>query len=143
MLTGGSLRWMLGRRLLGTGSQVTVAGLPAGAQRIRLVARDRFGRTASASVLVRLGASRPVFLTLRIPAKISRHARSLRLTIASSVPARLVIRGAGSRAQQFAVGRASRRVFVHVRPGASALRLSLSLSAAGRSTSTTELVTRK
>ncbi len=133
---------MLGRRLLGTGTQISIADLPAGRQRIRLIARDRFGRTASASVLVRLRASRPVFIALRVPGRIGRHTRSLRLHVTSSLPARLVIRGAGSRAQRFAAGPASRSVVVRVRPGRSTLRLSLSLSAAGLSTSTIALVTR-
>jgi hypothetical protein len=66
MLTGRQLRWMLGR-LLGTGAQITLTGLPAGTRRIDLFARDSAGRLGRASLTVRLKAARPLFLTLSAP----------------------------------------------------------------------------
>jgi hypothetical protein len=130
-LTGKRLRWMLGRRLLGTGAQITVSGLPGGRRRIKLIARDRFGRRATAAVVVRLRATLPLFLKLQAPRTAGRKARSLRLTVSSSVPATLVVRIAGRRAQRFAVGRETRRLKVLVNRGSTTLILTLSLQAGG------------
>jgi hypothetical protein len=133
LLTGHQLRWMLGRRLLGTGSRITVSGLPAGVRRISLVGRDRFGRTGAASVVVRLRASRPLFLELKAPRTLRRTARSLRLTLSSSLAATLAVRVAGLRPQRFAIGRRARRLAVHVARGRTPLTLRLSLEAGGLS----------
>lgn len=137
MLTGPQLRWMLGRRLLGTGSQITVSGLPAGARQIELVARDRVGRTAMASLVVRLLATRPLFLTLQAPRKLGRKTRSLRLTVSSSLDATLTVQVAGLRPQRFAVGRRARHLTVHILRGSKTLSLRLSLGAAGLTRTTT------
>jgi hypothetical protein len=131
LLTGHQLRWMLGRRLLGTGSQITVSGLPAGVRQIELVARDGIGRTAVASLVVRLRATRPLFLALQAPRKLGRTARSLRLTVSSSLDATLVVRVASLRPQRFAVGRRTRHLTVHILRGHHLLSLRLSLSAGG------------
>jgi hypothetical protein len=131
LLAGHQLRWTLGRRLLGTGSQITVSGLPAGVRRIDLVARDRFGRTGVASLVVRLRAARPLFLTLQAPRALGRRARSLRLTVSSSLDATLVVRVAGLRPQRFAVGRRTRHLTVHILRSRNLLSLRLSLSAGG------------
>jgi hypothetical protein len=130
-LAGGQLRWMLGRRLLGTGSRITVTGLPAGMRRIDLVARDRVGRTGVVSLIVGLRATRPLFLKLQAPRKLGRKARSLRLTVSSSLAATLVVRVAGLRPQRFAVGRRTRHLTVHILRGRKLLSLRLSLSAGG------------
>jgi hypothetical protein len=129
MLTGRRLRWMLGSRLLGTGAQITVSGLPAGRQRIVLRAVDSAGRVGRASLLVELKATRPLFLTLRSPGKIARRARSLRLAVTSSIPATLVVRIAGLRPQAFAVNRKTRIVTVRLPQGMKPLVLQLALSA--------------
>jgi hypothetical protein len=131
LLSGHQLRWMLGRRLLGTGAQISVSGLPAGAHRISLVARDRAGRAATDSIVVGLRATRPLFLELQAPRRLGRKARSLRLTVSSSLGAKLVVRGAGRPAQRFAVGRHARRLSVRVVRGRKRLSLRLSLSAGG------------
>src|SRR5207302_2944857 len=86
MLTGRHLRWMLGRRLLGTGAQITVTGLPAGRRRIELIATDAAGRRGRASLYVGLRAARPLFLVLATRHTARRTARTLRLRIASSLP---------------------------------------------------------
>lgn len=135
MLTGRRLRWMLGRRLLGTGTRITVSGLPAGRRRITLLARDRIGRTAAASIVIRLRAARPVFLALRAPRKLARKVRSVRLAVSSSLDATLVVRIAGLRAQRFKVGRRTRHVTVHIRRGSKTLNMRLTLGA-GRLTRT-------
>jgi hypothetical protein len=131
MLTGRRLRWMLGHRLLGTGARITVTGLPAGRHRIVLVATDRSGRSGRASVEVVLRGSRPVFIALSAPRSAKRKARSLRLKVASSLPATLVVQVPGLRAQRFAVGRSIRHLNVRIRRGRATLELKLSLGAAG------------
>ncbi len=130
-ITGRRLRWTLGRRLLGTGSRITVSGLPAGLRRITLVARDRFGRTGRASVVVRLRAARPLFLTLRGPRKLRRSARSLQLTVSSSLVASLAVRVPGLRAQRFIVSRRTRRLRVHTPRGRRRLTVRLTLASGG------------
>jgi hypothetical protein len=132
LLTGRQLRWLLGRRLLGAGAQISVAGLPAGRHRIDLVARDRDGRTSRASVQVNLGAARPLFLILRAPAVVPRTAHSVPLTVASSLDATLVVRVSGLRSERFAVDRRTRRMTVRIRRGRKALRLQLLLSSGGQ-----------
>jgi hypothetical protein len=131
MLTGRRLRWMLGRRLLGTGAQITVSGLPAGAHRIDLVARDGFGRRGVASIAVQLRASKPLFLKLQAPRSVGRKAKSVRLTVSSSLDATLLVRVGGLRAQRFTVARRTRQLRVHVLPGGKPVSLRLSLSAGG------------
>jgi hypothetical protein len=143
MLGGSRMRWMLGRRVLGTGASVTVSGLPAGTRRIGLVARDDSGRSAVTSVVVRLLAARPLFLTLLAPRSAAPRARSLHLTVASSVAATLLVRVAGLRAQRFAVGRRARRVAVGIRPGRAPLRLGVSLVAGGLTRTAVLSVTRR
>ena len=77
MLSGKRLRWLLRGRLLDTGSEITATGLPAGRHRITLVATDRFGRRGSASIVVILSATRPVFIVLRVPRSVGRTARAV------------------------------------------------------------------
>jgi hypothetical protein len=133
LLTGRHLRWMLGRRVLGTGSQVTVTGLPAGRQRIDLIAIDSAGRQARASLHVGLRAARPLFLALATRARVGRGARTLRLTVESSLAATLTIRTAGLKPQRFKVGTRTSHLRVRFRPGRGLLKLQMSLSASGLS----------
>lgn len=131
-LTGRHLRWMLGRRLLGTGAQITAMALPAGRDRINLQARDRNGRVARASVVVRLGAARPLFLKLQTPRSVRRAARSLRIRMSSSMPARLIVQVPGLRPQRFSVDRRARGLTLRIRPGRKAVSLRLVLAAGGK-----------
>jgi hypothetical protein len=128
-LTGTRLRWFAGSRLIGTGEQISPSGLPPGMQRIRLLARDARGRTASASLVIAVHGARPLFLLLHAPRHLSAHAPSLRLRVASSLPATLTAAG-----QRFAVGRKARAISVRVRPGGHTLRLNLRLTAYGQAT---------
>lgn len=126
-LTGKRLRWLIGRRVVGTGKRITATNLPSGRQRITLVATDAYGRAGRASIVVGLRATRPLFLTLRAPRRLGRKARSLRLTVASSATAAFVVRIAGHKAQRFEVGRRARRLRVKVSTGRATLALHLSL----------------
>jgi hypothetical protein len=131
MLAGGRLRWLLGRRLLGSGARITVTGLTAGRHVIDLVATDRFGRRGRAAVTVVMRAARPVFIVLSTPHRVGPTARSLRVMVGSSQPATLTVRTRGESAQRFAVGRAKKRLRIRIRRGHSTLGLNLSLSAGG------------
>jgi hypothetical protein len=143
VLAGGHLRWMLGRRRLGIGAQTTVTGLPPGVHRIDLLARDSTGRVGRASVIVRLDAARPLFLTLTTPRSVRRSARSLRFAVSSSLPATLIVQAPGLRSQRFSVGRRTRRLIVRIHSGRKALSLRLILSAARKRNVQVRLVARR
>jgi hypothetical protein len=143
VLAGGRLRWMLGRRRLGTGAQITATGLPPGVHRIDLVARDSTGRVGRASVIVRLDAARPLFLKLTTPRSVRRSARSLRFTVSSSLAATLIVQAPGLRAQRFSVGRRTRRLTVRIHSGGKALSLRLVLTAARKRNVQVRLVGRR
>ena len=131
VLSGKRLRWLLGGRLLGTGSEITATGLPAGRHRITLVATDRFGRRGSASIAVILSATRPVFIVLRVPRSVGRTARVVRVTIASSLSTTLTVHAPGLHLQRFTVGRSARRLKVRIRRGRATLALKLALGPRG------------
>jgi hypothetical protein len=125
-LHGAHLRWFAGRRALGRGEHVT-ATPPVGTRRIRLVATDSRGRSATATLRLQVAAAIPHFQVLKAPAKVGRHARSLLLRVSADQPALLRIG-----AQRFAVGTHIRRIRVRVRPGTKALALPTVLSAHGK-----------
>ena len=126
-LTGRSLRWYVGRRAVARGALASVRMLTPGLHRVRLVARDRYGRTGETSTSVRI-AGGPVSLTvLGAPRQISRRARSVRLRVAASWP---TIARVGS--QRFQVGTRTRSIKVQVKPGRTALHIVLRLGGGKR-----------
>jgi hypothetical protein len=127
VIGGHRLRWMLGPRLLGRGAKVTVTGLPAGKPRIDLIATDTSGRTAKSSVRVNVRAVRPLFLILHAPRRASSKARSIKLGVASSLPAKLIAGTAGRRSQLFAVDRRLRTLKIAISPGRRTLTVKLKL----------------
>jgi hypothetical protein len=141
-LTGKRLRWFIGRVRIGTGTTTAPAGLPAGRHRVRLVARDRFGRVGRAAITVRLTAARPGFLVLSAPKSVARSARRVSVKVSSSLRARLTVRG-GRGKQRFLVSRKARTLRVRVKPGRKPLTLRLTLAAGGRSTPATVSVARR
>jgi hypothetical protein len=142
-LVGKRLRWLLGKQLLGTGTQISATGLRPGRDRIVLAARDRFGRVSRASVLVTVPAARPLFLILSAPKRVKRSARSLRLKVESSLSAQLAVRAsAHGKPQRFAVYRRVRKLRVRIHKGSKRLKLRLSLTA-GRLTRTVSLSVRR
>ena len=86
-LEGSRLTWSAGGRVLGHGESIAAAGLPAGARRITLIARDRFGRSGRASVGVRVRAATP-FLTVRRGAAQARTPRAVGEAARGGVSAR-------------------------------------------------------
>jgi hypothetical protein len=144
LLGGKRLRWFLGARLLGTGAQISPTALPAGRRRVVLVARDRFGRTGRASVLVTLRAARPLFLVLSAPKRVKPSARSMKLKVRSSLDAQLGVRTAArGKAQRFAVSRRLRTLRIRISKGSKSLELHLALSAGGLTRTATVSVPRR
>jgi len=137
-LDGRRMEWRAGRRLLGHGLRLSAARLPAGTTRITLRARDRLGRTARASVRVRVLAATPHLLSLKAPASVARGARSVALRVATTIPATLSIAG-----RRYAVGRSARRLRVALRPGRGDARLRLRISAGGRTSAATLVIPRR
>jgi Concanavalin A-like lectin/glucanases superfamily len=138
LLRGASLRWFVGKRLLGSGENVTATGLPPGRDVIRVLARDGRGRTASATVPVIVKAVRPFFLTLNAPARLTRTARSVSLRVATNVEATLKVSD-----QAFSVGRRPKTISVHITPGRGSLKLALRLSSHGNTASGSLLIPRR
>lgn len=122
-LRGRALSWYDGARLLGHGAQFTASGaLAPGRRRLRLVARDRFGRAAARSVVIRVLPSTPRVVFLRAPRRIGRRARVVAMRLATAGPVTVSLGRA-----RFAAGRRPRRLLIPVRPGARALTLPLLL----------------
>jgi sugar lactone lactonase YvrE len=136
-LTGRSLRWYAGRRLLGRGELLTVHGLPAGTTAIRLVATDAHGRSARTLLPLKVLAVRPTFLVARAPMRLAPSARRVRIVVASNVPA--VLRIAGRR---YAVDRTPRALTIAITRGRTPLRLAYSLSSHGAVTRGTYIAAR-
>lgn len=87
-----ALTWFDGRRRLGRGRSIS-AQISPGRRTVRLVARDRLGRSSSATVRVRVPFP-PIEVTrLQVPTRVSPGARRARLRIATTVAGRLRIGG--------------------------------------------------
>jgi hypothetical protein len=143
MLTGKRLSWRMGHRVLGRGRSIAATGLAPGRRRITLVARDGFGRSGQRSVVVRIGAARPIFLTLKAPASVKRAATSLRLKVSASLPSRLLVHGAHVRARRFQVGRRARTLKVRIAKGVGRLSVQLHLTSGRKSLGRTVLIRRR
>lgn len=136
-LHGRRLRWYADRQLLGTGEKITATGIPPGTRRIRLVARDSNGRAAEAFVPIAIRGSKPLFIALGSPKKLSRRGRGLTLRAASDIPATLTIGRA-----HFPVNSMTRSIKQRVRPGKGTLVLRLRLTSHGKSTTLALRMTR-
>jgi hypothetical protein len=136
-LTGSHLRWYAGRRLLGRGELLTVLGLPLGTTAIRPLATDSHGRTSSATLPLKVVPVPPALLLARAPTHLSASARSVRIVVASNVPAVLTIGGARHR-----VDREPRTITIKIHPGHSPLRLKYTLSSPGGVTQQTYVAAR-
>jgi len=128
-LTGRSLTWRSGRVILGRGERAMTVALPAGKHVITLTARDRHGRSATASVRVTILPSVPIVRLLRVPHRTSRKATALTIRIATLAPATMIVAG-----RTVLLGRDQRSIRVPIRPGRKPLKLALVLRS-GRFTS--------
>jgi hypothetical protein len=126
-LGGRSLTWFAGERRLGRGATLR-ASLPAGRVRLRLVARDRQGRTSTAQRSVQVQPVPLEIQRLDAPATVPRRARTLTVAIATSTASRLRIGG-----RTFRVGPPLRRVTAPLprRPASGLLRVPLRVTADG------------
>lgn len=130
-LAGKSLVWYAGKKRIARGSAATAPASDLQG-RLRLVARDRFGREGEARTRVRVKRVTPVFTRFAVPHKLGRRKRAFAIRLASSLPARLDVRGRGIRALRgLRVGPAQQSVRVRVRRS-KPLKLRLSLRALGR-----------
>jgi hypothetical protein len=102
LLRGRSLTWYAGRRRLGTGAKLG-AKLRAGRFQLRLVARDSHGRTSTVKRTVRVAAVPLEIVKLSAP-NLKHGAKTTKVTVATSVPGTLTIRG-----HRFATGRRAKR----------------------------------
>src|SRR5207302_50834 len=127
------LVWYAGNRRLGTGGSLIAMHLPLGKSRITLVARDRHGRTASASVPVEVRVTPPILLFVKTRARLGRRAQRLKLRIATVSSARLTVTGHGLRRVVTSVGPKAKTLVLRVPRGHRALRLRLTLRAGGSS----------
>jgi hypothetical protein len=136
-LVGRSLLWHVGRRTLGTGTDVTTEALGPGRHTVTLTAHDRRGRAQSASVNVTVLAAPPVLILLKAPGHISAKARSATLRLATAATATLTIGRFHS-----VVGRRARTVRIQVEPGRNPLKLVLTLRSGRYRTSMPVVVAR-
>ena len=122
LLTGRALTWRAGSRVIASGAQAVTVDLPAGHYRITLTARDRHGRTASASVPVTVTPSPPTLRLLHAPQRVSSRSRSLTLSLATLAAAKITV----DRLHAL-VGRNPRTLRVAIRPGQTPLTIVLTL----------------
>jgi Lactonase, 7-bladed beta-propeller len=115
-----------GRNRLGTGEKLAVR-LPAGRYRLRLVARDRVGRTGVASRTVRVRPEPLRITRISYKPRVSRRTRKVVVTIRTSAPATLRARG-----HRFRIGTRARFVLpLPRRPATGVLRIPVTLAASG------------
>ena len=127
LLNAKSLTWFAGRRRLGTGERLSVR-LPAGRHVLRLVARDRSGRTATARRTVRVAGPVLRLDRLSYDRTLKKGARFVSVTIATSVRATA---SAGGR--RFAVGPTPRvvRIALPRRPATGRVGVAVTIRGAG------------
>jgi hypothetical protein len=136
-LSGGSLQWFDGPVRLDSGAAISAGPLPAGANRIRLVARDAAGRTAAATIVVNVTPVKIPFLNLTIPAHITSSATQLTVLASSAVPAQLTIGGG-----KFNLTGKAQQLTVPITPGHNPLLLEARATANGTTTPFAAEITR-
>lgn len=122
-LTGKALTWLVGKRVVARGPLVSVAGLGAGTRKLVLRARDRNGRTGTATMTIKVTPRTPQFTVVKGPKSLSRKVRKVVLTVAAAFESRLRVG-----ATRTTLTRKPKRVTIRVKPGRSLLQLRLQLS---------------
>lgn len=107
-----AITWLDGGRRIATGESATAARLTPGRHRFEVVARDRFGRTASRTFTVRVRAAAPTFTTLAVPSTAPVGARSVKVQVAATRAAELRVSG-----KRFAVGQRVKAITVPLPKG--------------------------
>ena len=101
-LTGNRLRWRSGNETVGRGEAISVPAYEL-RRSVVLTATDRFGRSGSDRIRLAFDKVTPIFTTL-IPGPLSAGARTLKLRVAASLPAKLTVTGQGVRKGTEAIG---------------------------------------
>ncbi len=126
-LTGRSVTWFAGKRRLGRGARLR-ATLPAGTVSLRVVARDRFGRTARVTRRLKVEPNRLVTTRLLAPAHVSPKTRTLSVTVAATLAATLRV---GGRSYQVGPRAKTLKLALPKSPARGVLKLTLALTAHG------------
>lgn len=132
------IEWRLGRRKLGRGERVRLAGLRPGLHVVSVTASDGRGGKATRRVRVRVRPAAPAFLGLRVPAKVGRKARFIRVRTGSSLPA--VLRAGRHSFKR--VGRRPRSFRIPIARGRAPIALKLTLVAGRQRSSVTRIISR-
>lgn len=127
-LAGRALTWFAGSKRLGTGARIR-ARLPLGTRSLRLVARDRTGRTGVARVRVRVEAPQLRIVSLTVPLKVGPKARSVRVRIRTSASAALT---AGGRRYRLRARRTTLTIRLPSRPAVGIVSVPFRLAARDR-----------
>jgi hypothetical protein len=138
LMNGRSITWYVGRKRVARGSSALLRGLRPGRRTVRLVARGRDGRTGSARIRLRITPVAPRLDVLRVPKRLSRRARAVKLRLRATIPCT----GRVGK-QRFQLGTTTKAIRLRVRPGRRPLALTLRLSSAGRTARVPVLVTRR
>jgi hypothetical protein len=125
-IAGRHLRWYLGKRLVGIGKNAALHGMHPGNTTIRLVATDTHGRSAQATIPLRVSAVAARYLLFDAPLLVSARARTIRFRVASTMPATFTIAG-----RHYKVAAKPRTITIPIRRGRSPLVLRCSLRSRG------------
>jgi hypothetical protein len=131
-----ALSWSDGKNDLGRGTSVTVSGLKPGKHKLTLSAKSG-GRTGRASVLVTVTPVKPEFLQLTGPPSVSAKAKKMKITVASTVAAKLKV---GKKT--FETSSTARSFKVAVPKGKATFALPVTLKAGGQETAGSVVVVR-
>ncbi len=91
-LKGRALTWFAGRKRLGTGATLK-ARLPAGKVTLKLRAREAGGLTRIVTERLTVTAQRLRVVSITVPQRVGKKARTVRITLRMSARARLVAAG--------------------------------------------------
>ena len=137
-VTGKRITWFVDGKRVARGGQVALRDLRPGRRKLRVVATDSNGREGAAKTSVTVVSVKPLFLTFKAPKKISRSAKSVKVTVASSVVAKLQAGG-----KTFKVSRKSRTLrWPVLKPGRKTLLLPVVLKAGSKSMKATYVADR-
>jgi len=126
-LPGRALTWSAGGRQLGSGERLR-ARLPGGTVVVRLRARDRLGRTATAVTRLRVRPQALRVTTLIAPERVRAGARSITVRVATTVPGNL---RAGGRSHRVGARTRTLRIGLPALPRRGVLKVPLAITALG------------
>jgi hypothetical protein len=137
-LRGRGVTWHDGRREIAVGDRTSAGFLAPGVHHISVVARDGRGRTATASMPLRVLPAPPALIVRHAPARIAPRARALELRLASTLAATVTASGAAlARTSVLSVDRSPRQVALALRPGRGHVTVTLrAVAASGTATLT-------